>query len=153
MGPFIPVLAAAGSGSAVAGAVTLGTAALGVYSALEQRKAGQETAREMKRAAVREADAARGEEIERRRGFMRVLSARAAEAGAKGVGTDGSIGALTRTDIRDNRNDLLTSSANSAARQRALRSQGASAVKQGNLAAGRSLLDTGTGLYNAVGGR
>jgi hypothetical protein len=151
MGPLVPVLAAAGGGSAVAGGITLATAAVGVYSAYEQHQAGQEVKAEAKQAAVREADAARGEEIQRRQGLMRVLAARSAAAGAAGVTTDGSIGALTRRDIRDNRNDLLTAGANTQARQRALRSQGKSAAKSGTAAGVSSLLDTATNLYAARG--
>ena len=46
-------------------------------------------------------------------------AARSAAAGAAGVETSGSIGALARRDIRDNRNDITTMNANTAARQRA----------------------------------
>ncbi len=151
MGPFIPVLAAVGGGSAVAGGITLATAAAGAYSAVQTHEAGQEARAEAKQAAVREADAARGEEIERRRALMRVLSSRAAKAGADGVTTDGSIGAITRRDIRDNRNDLLTSTVNTQARQRALRSQGNSAARAATARAANSLLDSAKSVYKARG--
>lgn len=151
MGPVIPFLAAAGGGSAVAGGITLATAAVGAYSAYQSYEAGQEQKAEAKQAAVREADSARQDEIERRRGLMRVLSARAASAGAAGVTTDGSIGALTRRDIKDNRNDLLITSANSKARQRALRQSGNSAATAGTARATGSLLDTVDKVYQARG--
>jgi hypothetical protein len=150
MGPLVPALAAVGGGSAVAGGITLATAAVGIYSAVEQAKAGSEARREAKREAIREGDAAREEAISRRRELQRGLAMRVAEAGAGGVGTGGSIGALARTDIRDNRNDLAISSNNLSERQRALRGQGKSAQRMGNLRAGASLLDTGKGLYNAM---
>ncbi len=150
MGPFTPVLAAVGGGSAVAGGITIATAAAGIYSAVEQSKAGSEARREARRAAVREQDAAREEQIARRRELQRGLAMRVAEAGAGGVGTGGSIGALTRRDIKDNRNDLSISNLNSSERQRALRSQGRMAQRSGNARAFSSLLDTGKGLYEAV---
>lgn len=151
MGPVTPFLAAAGGGSAVAGGITLATAAIGVASAYQSYEAGQEAKAESKQAAMREADSARQEEIERRKGLMRVLSARAASAGAAGITTDGSIGALTRRDIKDNRNDLLVAGANSKARQRALRQSGNSAAKIGTTRAAGSLLDTADKLYQARG--
>jgi len=151
MGPFVPALAALGGGSAIAGGITLATTAMGVASAMEQAKAGSEARAEAKAAAGREAIAGREEEIARRRELQRVLAMRNAGAGAGGVATDGSIGALTRTDIRDNRNDLLISGYNSAARQRALRSQGTQAKRVGNIRAAGSLLDSAKGLYQAAG--
>jgi hypothetical protein len=150
MGPFVPALAALGGGSAVAGGITLATTAVGVMSAMEQAKAGSEARAEAKSAAQREAISGREEEIQRRRELQRVLAARNAAAGAGGVTTDGSIGTLTRTDIRDNRNDLLTAGYNSSSRQRALRSQGTQAKRVGNMRAAGSLLDTAKGVYDAV---
>jgi hypothetical protein len=151
MGPLIPVLAAAGGGSALAGGVALASAAVGIYGAVEQHRAGQEAKAESKQAAMREASAARQEEIERRRGLMKVLAARSASAGAAGVTTGGSIGALTRQDIKDNRNDLLVSDVNSATRQRALRQAGNSAARTGTANAATSLLDTARTGYRAMG--
>lgn len=151
MGPLIPVLAAAGGGSAVAGGIAIASAAVGVYGAVQQQQAGQAARAESRRAAEREASSARQDEIERRRGLMKVLAARSAQAGAAGVGTGGSIGALTRQDIKDNRNDLLISGVNSQARQRALRSQGNSAAKAANAQAASSLLDTAKTAYRAAG--
>ena len=142
-----PALAAVGSGSVAAGAITVASTAIGAYSAYQQHEAGQAAKSDAKRAAAREVTAARGEEIERRRGLLRVLADRNASAGARGITTAGSIGTLTRTDIRDNRNDLLVSDVNSAARQRALRSQGRQAARGANVQAGMSLLDTGLDLY------
>lgn len=153
MGPLVPVLAAVGGGSAVAGGVTLATAAFGIYSAYEQQQAGKAVAVEKKREAVREADSARQDEIERRRNLMTVLAQRTAAAGAAGVETSGSIGALTRRDIKDNRNDIAVNNVNSAAKQRALRSAGRNAVRVGNANAAGSLLDTGRDLYKNTGGR
>jgi len=151
MGPLVPALAAVGGGSAIAGGVTIATAAAGVYSAYQQYQAGQAVKAETKIAALREADAARSEEIQRRRALMAVLAQRTAAAGAAGVTTDGSIGALTRRDIRDNRNDLLVSGANLQAKQRALRAQGKNAVRSANANAATSLLDSATKLYGARG--
>ncbi|MCE5292912.1 MAG: hypothetical protein LLG14_27265 [Nocardiaceae bacterium] len=151
MGPLVGGLAALGGGSAVAGGITLATAAVGVYSALEQVQAGKALAAEKKQEAVREADAARGEEIERRRGLMAVLAQRSAAAGAAGVTTDGSIGALARRDIKDNRNDLGVLNANTAARQRALRGQAKSAIRTSRAGAASSLLDSAGKLYEARG--
>lgn len=154
MGPLVPALAAVGgAGGAVAGGITLATAAVGIYSAVQQQQAGKAVALEAKRQSVREADAARGEEIERRRGLMNVLAQRSAAAGAAGVTTDGSIGALTRRDIRDNRNDLAVSNVNLASKQRSLRAQGKNAVRAGNASAATSLLDTGMDIYKARGGQ
>lgn len=151
MGPLVAVAAGIGGGSAVAGGITLATAAFGAYSAYEQIQTGKAINAEKKAEAVREADAARGEEIERRRALMQVLAHRSAAAGAAGITTDGSIGALTRRDIRDNRNDLAISNVNSAAKQRALRNQGANAIRSSRGAAGASLLDSAKKLYEARG--
>jgi uncharacterized protein involved in type VI secretion and phage assembly len=142
-----PALAVIGGGSAVAGGITVATAAIGAYSAVSSYKAGQIAKADAKAAASREVDAARGEEIARRRALLRTLADRNARAGASGATTAGSIGALTRLDIRDNRNDLLVSDINSNTRQRLLRSQGDQAAKAGTLQAGASLLDSANTLY------
>lgn len=153
MAPLVPILAGIGGGSAIAGGITLATAAVGVYSAYEQHAAGQAVNAEKKREAVREGDAARQEEIERRRQLMAVLAQRSAAAGAAGVATDGSIGALTRRDIRDNRNDLAVSASNVAAKQRALRAQGRNAVRSANASAASSLMDTANQTYKSAAGK
>lgn len=153
MGPFVPVLAAVGGGSAVAGGITLATAAVGAYGAYSQYESGQAQKAESRIAAEREATAGRQEEIERRRGLMHALSVRSAEAGARGATTDGSIGALTRRDIRDNRNDLLVSGYNTVAKQRALRASGSNAARAATGGAVTSLMDTAVDTYQAVGGR
>jgi hypothetical protein len=145
-----PVLAAVGGGSAVAGGITLATAAAGIYSSVQQAQAGAAQKAQYKEAAAREADSARQDEIERRRELMRGLAVRNATAAAGGITTAGSVGTLTRTDIKDNRNDLLVSSLNSSTRQRALRGQGRAAATQGNTSAAVSLLDTASDLYKAV---
>lgn len=145
-----PALAAIGGGSAIAGGITLATTAAGIYSSMQQIRAGNEAAADAKIAAKREADAARGEEIQRRRALQETLADRVAIAGASGAGTGGSIGLLARTDIRDNRNDLLTTSINSKAKQRALRTQGSNAKKTGVANAAASLLDTAGGLYDKM---
>jgi urease accessory protein UreF len=142
-----PALAYVGGGSQVAGAITVATAAAGAYSAAQTHKAGQIAKADAKAAASREADAAREEEIQRRRGLLRVLADRNAAAGAAGGGTGGSIGALTRTDIRDNRNDLLISNINSSTRQRILRASGSQAARSATVQAGASLLDSASTLY------
>jgi len=146
-----PALTTLGGGSALAGAITLGTAAVGVYSAAQQYRAGKIVSQEAKAAAMREGLVAKQDEIERRRELVRVISARNAQAGALGVTTDGSIAAMTRRDIRDNRNDLLISSINSAARMRALRSKAASSRSEGTAGAVTSLLDSAQSLYEKRG--
>lgn len=153
MGFVVPALAALGNGSALAGGLALAGAAAAGYSAYSQVKAGQEANAQAKDAARREADSARQSEIERRRALQQVLATRVAGAGAAGVGTGGSIGALTRTDIRDNRNDLLVDASNSAGRQRALRSQGRSSLLSGYAGAAGTLASGAKDFYNATGGK
>lgn len=142
-----------GGASVSATALTIGTAALGAMSAAQQYKAGKEANIEAKMAAQREGDSARQDEIERRRELVRSISTRNAFAGAQGADTGGSIAGMTRRDIRDNRNDLLVTRSNSAARMRALRAQGSNAVKQGRYDAASSLLDSALGTLETLPGK
>jgi hypothetical protein len=147
----VPFLAAAGGGSAVAGGLAIAGLAAGVYSAAQTRKAGQEQKDQLRAQAKTEGVAAQQREIERRRNLIRALSSQNAAAGAAGITTDGSAGAIARADIRDAQNDLLYSTANSTARQRALRSQASNAARVGNTNAAVSLLDTADKGYKALG--
>lgn len=151
MAYVVPFLSAIGGGSAAAGGVVLATAAVGVYSAIEAKKAGDEASSEAKGAAIREGDAARGREIDRRRNLVRALASQNASAGAGGA-TGQSYEAIARSDIRDAQNDLLTDNVNSDARQRALRQRAGNFQRQGYAHAATSLLDTGSTSYNLAGG-
>lgn len=152
MAYVLPVLSAIGGGSAATGAVVLATAAVGTYAAIQTKKAGDAASSEAKGQAVREADDARGREIQRRRNLVKSLAEQNAFAGATGQ-SGGSLQAIARSDIRDANNDLLTDTVNSQARQRVLRSQGSNAQTQGNVSAVKSLFDTGTSIYGMRGGR
>lgn len=122
-------------------------AGAGIYSAYQQKKAGQIQAGELKAQARTEADAARQREIERRRDLLRALASQNAAAGAAGIETGGSLGGIIKRNIRENTNDLLVENANTQARQRALASRASNARKQGNVAATTSLLDTAASTY------
>lgn len=127
------------------------TVAVGAYSAIQQKKAGDIQAAELKAQAKTEAVAAGQREIDRRRNLIRALSSQNAAAGAAGVETSGSVAAIARSDIRDASNDLLYSNMNSTARQRALRSQAGNASRIGRTNAAVSLLDSADKAYRAVG--
>lgn len=151
---FIPAgLAAIGGGSAVAGGVALAGLAVGAYSAIQQKNAADDQRAEIKAQAKTEALAAAQRENERRRNLIRALASQNAAAGAAAIETSGSVEALARRDIRDAHNDLLSSTANSAARQRALRSQASNAARVGRMNAATTLLDAGRRFYNASQGR
>lgn len=138
----VPLLAAAGGGSAVAGGIALVGLGLGVASAVQQRNAGKDQEALLKSQAKNESIAAEQREIERRRSLVRALASQNAAAGAAGIETGGSASAIARADIRDAQNDLLYDTYNSSARQRALRSQASNAARIGNTNAAVSLLDT-----------
>lgn len=146
---FVPVLAAVGGGSAIAGGLTLATAALGVGSAVQAHKAGKVVEAENKLQAKAEGDAARTREIERKRALLRAVATQHASAAAGGIAFGGSQAAIARRDIEDFRNDLLADRANTATAQRILRARGQSARASGDLGAVRSLVDTGTSIYEA----
>lgn len=147
----VPLLAAAGGGSAIAGGLALAGAAAGIYGAVQQHQAGEAQKAQLNAQAKTEAVAAQQREIERRRNLIRALSSQNAAAGAAGITTDGSVGAIMRRDIKDNQNDLLFSGVNTASRQRALRSEASNAARIGNANAATSLLDTAGKTYRALG--
>lgn len=146
-----PALAAVGGGSAVAGAVTVASAAAGIYSAAQSRQAGLAASADARAQAKTETVNAQQREIDRRRDLIRALSSQNASAGAGGVETSGSVGAIMRQDINNAQNDLLFDSVNTQSRQRVLRSRASNAVKTGNASAATSLLDTAGKLYKARG--
>lgn len=118
-------------------------AGAGVTSAVSARNAGIAQSHQMKAAAVKEGDAARQREIERKRQLLRALSQQSANAGASGVTLDGSLAGIARTDIRDATNDLLVDRSNTAGTVRGLRAGAKNARRQGDLQAAASLFDTG----------
>lgn len=128
--PAIPYILAA---TAVAG---------GAMAAKSQHDAGVATDQQNQFQARVEADAAKGRAISRRQDLMRALASQNAAAGVKGVETSGSIGAIMRTDIKQNQQDLAYDAAGVSARRAALAAQGANARMAGNAAAAGTLLDT-----------
>lgn len=148
---FVPVLAAVGGGSALAGGLALGAAGLGVAKAYQTYKMGEVANAEAKLASKQAGDAARGREIERKRDLLKALATQNAHAGAQGVAIQGSNEAIARADIRDARNDLLADTANTRTQQRIYRARGRNAQSEARLGAVTSLLDTATGLYKAAG--
>ena len=146
---FLPVLAAVGGGSAVAGGVLAATAVAGGLSAKAAYDAGKISEAEYKLQAKQEGDAARGREIERKRALLASLSSQNARAGAQGVAIQGSNAAIMNRDIKDNRQDLLYDTANTRTAQRILRSRGSNASARGTLGAITSIADTALGMYQA----
>jgi hypothetical protein len=147
---------AIGGGSVAAGATILATAALstyaGVTAAREQRRAGRFAEAQSEIDAKAEGDAARQREIERKRGLMRALSSQVASAGAAGVGVEGSLARIAQLDIARSREDIDIDTANTRARQSALRQQGRVARAAGRTSARLTLLDTAGSLFTQVGG-
>jgi len=129
------------------------SAAAGIYSAAQQKRAGALMENNIKVQARSEADAATQREIDRRKDLLRALSSQNASAGASGIETGGSFGGIVRRNIAENQNDLLISNANTQVRQRALASQASNAVEQGNAAAATSLMDTIGKTYKSIPGR
>jgi hypothetical protein len=118
--------------------------AAGVGGAVSIRNAGIAESNQMKAAAVKEGDAARQREIDRKRTLLRALSDQSARAGASGVTMEGSVAAAARTDIRDASNDMMVDRSNTRGKQNALRSGAKNARRQANLGAAVSLFDTGS---------
>jgi hypothetical protein len=127
----------------LASALIAGTAVAGAGAAITTRNAGIAASQDMKAQAVKEGDASRGREIERKRALLRALSQQSARAGAAGVNFDGSLAGAARTDIRDATNDLLVDRSNTRSTQAGLRTGARNARRQGNLGAAASLFDTG----------
>jgi hypothetical protein len=100
-----------------------------------------------------EGDAAKQQEIGRRRDLMRALATQNASAAAGGIETSGSFAAGVRRQINENSNDLLTVDANASARQSLLATQASNSRAAGNLGGAVSLLDSVGKVYNATPGR
>ena len=148
---FVPILAAAGGGSAVAGALTIASAGLGVMQAYQQQQIGKVERAGYELERKQAGDAARGREIERKRDLLKALATQAATAGAQGVAMQGSNVGIAMADIRQARNDLLTDTANTKTQQRILRTRGINAQRAGNANAITSLVKSASDLYKAAG--
>lgn len=123
-------------------ATTAATVAAGVYSYRQQKRAGEEEAYQIGVQKRAEGQAAKRQEIERRRNLMRALSSQSAAAGAAGISTSGSFGNQMLKDIEDNENDLLINRAGFATRQAALSSASRNARSAANANANISLFQT-----------
>lgn len=156
-GAAAPVAATVASTAAgLSGAQIAALAATGVsagMSAVGMRQAGIAEDRAMREAAKQEKDAARGREIERRRGLLQALASQNATAGAQGVAFTGSKQAIARKDISEARSDLLYDTVNTRRNVRMLKARGSSARQAGDFGAASSLLDSGARAYNTFGGR
>ena len=149
MGPAVGFAAAVGGGSALTGAVLLGTAAISVYSGVAsaqmQRQAGKVAEAEANIRANAEGDAARQREIRRKKLLMRSIASRQARAGAAGVSfTEGSQARITQLDIDEATNDLDIDRANTAQSVRLMRASGRAARLTGNAQSLITLADTAT---------
>jgi hypothetical protein len=142
----------AAAGMSTASQVMLGLTALsGGASAVASHQAGVAADQSARQAAKQEKDAARGREIERRRGLLTALASQGAAAGAGGIGFSGGVAAAAKRDIKDARNDLLTDTVNTRRNVRMLRLQGKSARQSGDLGAATSLIDSGVRGYSNFG--
>lgn len=144
MGVFVPVLAAIGGGSALAGGAMVATAAAGGLAAYQTYQAGSAQSAQYKLQIKQEQDSARGREIERKRSLLRALANQNAVAGAQGVAMSGAKEAIARQDIRFAADDLLTDRAATGQRVSGYRAAASNAKKAGTMGAVTSLLDTGT---------
>lgn len=147
----VPMLAAIGGGSALAGG-TLLTAVVGggLASANAARNVGIAQEQQYKYQSYVEGLAAKQREIERRRDLIRSLSSMNAQAGAGGIELGGSLGGIIMKNIKDNQNDLLVNNANLSATQQSLAAAGANARQAANTNAAMSLLDTGKNVFGMV---
>jgi hypothetical protein len=143
MGFFVPVLAAIGGGSALAGGAVVATAAAGSLAAYQTYQAGSAQSAQYKLQIKQEQDSARGREIERKRTLLRALANQNAVAGAQGVAMSGAKEAIARQDIRFAADDLLTDRAATGQRVSGYRAAASNAKKAGTMGAVTSLLDTG----------
>jgi hypothetical protein len=150
--PTVAAGAAGAAGMSTAAKVMLGLSALsGGASAVASHQAGVAADQSARLAAKQEKDAARGREIERRRGLLTALASQGAAAGAGGIGFSGGVAAAAKRDIKDARNDLLTDAVNTRRNVRMLRLQGKSARQAGGFQAATSLLDSGVKGYSTFG--
>lgn len=101
--------------------ISLASSAYGAYNTY---RAGQNAVTQANIEAKAVEDSARDEEIQRKSALIRSLAAQNALAGAGGITTGGSFGAIQKKDIRDAQNDLLVSNANARAKARAIRQAG-----------------------------
>jgi hypothetical protein len=148
---FVPILAAVGGGSALAGGLAVASAAVGVMGAVQQQQAGKIERAEYNLQAKQVGDAARAREIERKRDLLTALATQAATAGAQGVAMQGSNVGIAKADIARARNDLLVDTANTRTQQRVLRTRGINAQRAGTARAVTSLVKTASDLYAAAG--
>lgn len=154
MAPAVPVLATIGGGSAVTGGIILGATVASAGLAINQNlQEGRIAKAEADIKVNAEGDAARQREIDRKRALQRSISARQAEAGARGVAfSEGSAAAITNLDISELQDDLQVDRANTRQRQAMLRSQGRAAKMASRAKAVGTLLDTVKGVAQMSAG-
>lgn len=130
--------------------VALGTAILaGGATAIAQRNAGAQADIDARERAQQETDAYRDREIERRRRLVSALASQNAEGGALGAAPGvGSRAAIAMSDARTAGLDSLSDRASTNRRALLMRQGGRFAKRQGNLAAGATLLDTAGSTMN-----
>jgi hypothetical protein len=115
----------------------------GALAVSQQRKSAGMQEIAFKEQAKQEETAARDREIERRRRLVSALASQNAEAGAFGLDpATGSRRAIQLEDARRANLDSLTDRAMTSRQAVTLRSQGRAARRQGNVAAGQTLLST-----------
>lgn len=149
MGVFAPVVGWLGAN---AGAIaTTATVISGALAGRQQYIAGKEAQITSRMEAQQERDAARGREIERKRGLLRALATQSAVAGAQGVAFSGGKAAIARADIRDAVEDLMVDRVNTNRRIFALGRAGNAARKAGYVNAAVSLLDTAGNVFSQLG--
>lgn len=155
MAAVVPAVTAIGGGSLAAGSVVLATAAVTAYSgyrsAQEQRRAGRFAQAQAEINAAAEGDAARQREIQRKKMLRRALSSQIAQSGAQGIAFEGSTARAAQLDVAESQYDLAVDRANTATRQRALRSQGQNARISGDAQSTVTLLDTAGRTMSAFG--
>lgn len=117
------------------------TAVAAGASAYEQHEAGVAASNQAKDKARIAADQATQQQINQRQNLLRALASQNAQAGAGGIGTGGSFGANAKRQITQNQNDLLVTGAGASAQIQGYNQQASSALLQGNIGAGVSLLD------------
>jgi hypothetical protein len=124
------------------------SAAAGVMAAKEQRRAGIFAEKQAEIDVKAEGDAAREREIDRKRGLLRAIASQQAMAAAAGISTsEGAVARIVQLDNAQSARDLYVDTANTRARQSALRTQGRVARMQGANAATMTLLDTAAKAY------
>lgn len=151
MAVMVPILAAAGGGSAVLGGTLLGATALsGGLAAYGQYQAGQAASAQYRAQARQEQTAARESEIQRRRDLLRALATQNAQAGAQRVAFSGGKAAIAAYDVAQAKRDTLVAQVNSSTKIAALKSAASNAAFQGKVGAAASLLDTATNITKTI---